>query len=189
MKCRESGMPEEALWATFFNAETALARLWPNPYGDAVELGCGFGTFTLVAARHTKGTITALDIDPEMIATVNAKAETLGLTNIQALEHDFVAGDLGVAPGSQAHVMIYNLLHMEQPVSLLRKAYEALETDGTVSVMHWRSDVPTPRGPPMEIRPTAEDCAAWLAEAGFTQIEHVDLSGSCPFHYGLIAWR
>lgn len=182
-------MPEEALWATFFHADTALARLWPDPHGDLVELGCGFGTFTLAAARSTKGRVTALDIDPEMIATVKAKAGVLGLTNIHALEHDFVAGDLGVAPGSQAHVMIYNLLHMEQPVQLLRKAYEALEADGTVSVMHWRSDVPTPRGPPMTIRPTAEHCAAWLAEASFAQIEHVDLSGSCPFHYGLIARR
>ena len=182
-------MPEEVLWASFFKADVALAHLWPKPQGDVVELGCGFGTFTLAAARLTKGIVTALDIDPEMIATVKAKAEALGLSNVRVLEHDFVAGDLGVAPHSQAHVMIYNLLHMEEPVQLLRKAYNALEAEGTVSVMHWRSDVPTPRGPPMDIRPTAEQCAEWLAEAGFAQVEHVNLGDSCPFHYGLIARR
>jgi SAM-dependent methyltransferase len=189
LKCRESGMPEEATWARFFDAEAALGRLWPKPDGDAVELGCGFGTFTLAAARRTRGIVTALDIDPAMIAAVNAKAKALGLSNIHAHEHDFVAHDLGVAPGSQSHAMVYNLLHMEEPVRLLRKVRDALKAGGTVSVMHWRADMPTPRGPPLDIRPTPEDCAKWLTEAGFTHIEQVDLSDSCPFHYGLSGRR
>jgi SAM-dependent methyltransferase len=180
-------MPEEALWAKFFDAERALAKLWPKPSGDAVELGCGFGTFTLPAAQRSAGIITALDIDPEMIALVRARAEALQLSNIHAREHDFVAGDLGVAPGSQSHAMVYNLLHMEEPVQLLRKAYLALEVGGSVSVMHWRSDIPTPRGPPIKIRPSAERCAAWLAQAGYRHIETVDLSDSCPYHFGLVA--
>lgn len=180
-------MPEEALWSTFFDADAAMRRLWPQPHGDVVELGCGFGTFTIAAARLTAGIVTALDIDPEMIALTRAKAETLGLANIRVQEHDFVAGDLGVPSGSQAHVMIYNLLHMEDPVGLLRKAHRALAAEGTVSVMHWRSDVPTPRGPPMEIRPSPQACASWLAEAGFSRIEQVELGESCPFHFGLIA--
>ncbi|GLQ98929.1 class I SAM-dependent methyltransferase [Dyella mobilis] len=182
-------MPEEALWATFFDPEDALDRLWPAPLGDAVELGCGFGTFTLAAARRSDGIITALDIDAEMVAAVRLKAQAQALSRIRALEHDFIAGDLAVAPGSQTHVMIYNLLHLEEPVPLLRKAYAALETGGTLSVMHWRSDVPTPRGPPLAIRPAPQACAAWLTEAGFSRIEHVDLGSGCPYHYGLTAWR
>ncbi|GLQ52729.1 class I SAM-dependent methyltransferase [Dyella flava] len=180
-------MPDEALWATFFDAEAALAKLWPGPHGDAVELGSGFGTFTLAAARHTAGIITALDIDPAMIANVRTKAKALGLSNIHLQEHDFVAGNLGVPPGSQAHVMVYNLLHMEDPVPLLRKAHHALASEGSISIMHWRCDISTPRGPSMAIRPTPDDCAAWLAEAGFELIKHVDLSDCCPFHYGLTA--
>jgi ubiquinone/menaquinone biosynthesis C-methylase UbiE len=182
-------MPEETLWASFFDAEAALARLCPEPQGNALELGCGFGTFTLAAARRTRGIITALDIDPAMIATVTAKAGALGLSNIHAREHDFVTHDLGVAPGSQSHAMVYNLLHMEDPVPLLRKVQRALCIGGGVSVMHWRSDIQTPRGPSMVIRPRPEHCAAWLAEAGFSQIEQVDLGDSCPFHYGLTATR
>jgi SAM-dependent methyltransferase len=182
-------MPEEALWATFFDATPALARLWPAPLGDVVELGCGFGTFTVAAARRSPGIVTALDIDADMIASVTGKANRLGLQNIHALERDFIADDLGVAPGSQAHVMIYNLLHLEQPVALLRKAHRALRADGSVSVMHWRSDIPTPRGPSLDIRPSLQRCADWLIEAGFSCTEPVDLSDCCPFHYGLIAWR
>ncbi|MGC1548368.1 MAG: hypothetical protein WA777_07540, partial [Rhodanobacter sp.] len=50
LKCRESGMPEETIWSTFFDADTAMAQLWPESHGNALELGCGFGTFTLAAA-------------------------------------------------------------------------------------------------------------------------------------------
>jgi SAM-dependent methyltransferase len=182
-------MPEETLWASFFDAEDALARLWPPPFGDAVELGCGFGTFTLAAACRSSGVITALDIDAQMVATVRSKAEAMGLSNIHVREHDFVAGDLGVPPGSQAHVMIYNLLHVEAPTDLLRKARHALAAGGTLSVMHWRTDIPTPRGPPLSIRPTPQACATWLMEAGCSRIEHVALGHGCPFHYGLTAWR
>ncbi|WP_225737519.1 class I SAM-dependent methyltransferase [Dyella acidiphila] len=180
-------MPEEALWSTFFDAGQALRKLWPQAGGDALELGCGYGTFTFAAARRTDGLITTLDIEPAMVALVRARATELGLPNIQAQVRDFVADGFGIAPGSQSHVMIYNLLHMDEPVRLLRHARHVLRSEGTVSVMHWRSDTPTPRGPPMDIRPSAEMCATWLAQAGFTQIEPVDLGDCCPFHYGLAA--
>ena len=182
-------MPEETTWSSFFDARAVMARLWPAPHGDVVELGCGYGTFTLVAAQQTQGIVTALDIDPEMVAYVRFKAEEQGITNIRALERDFVDSDFAVAPGSQSHVMIYNLLHIEEPVVLLRKALAALHEGGTLSVMHWRSDVPTPRGPPLAIRPTPEQCVEWLQQAGFAHVESIDLGDCCPFHYGLIARR
>jgi SAM-dependent methyltransferase len=182
-------MPDEGLWSTFFNAEKAIRKLWPQAEGDVLELGCGYGTFTFAAAKHTRGTVTALDIEPEMVALVDTRARELGLLNIQASVRDFVKDGFGVPPGSQTHVMIYNLLHMEEPVQLLRNAYQALRHDGTVSVMHWRSDVPTPRGPPLNMRPSPEQCADWLTQAGFSKIETVDLNDCCPFHYGLVARR
>ena len=69
-------MPEENLWATFFTPEELLRRLQVPTAGDVVDFGCGYGTFTIPAARVTSGTVHALDIDPEMIATTRAKAQT-----------------------------------------------------------------------------------------------------------------
>ena len=76
MKARDSGMPDEATWSTFFAAETAINRLFGGGRvdGDVVEFGCGYGTFTLPVARRTIGVVTALDIEPEMVALVRQKA-------------------------------------------------------------------------------------------------------------------
>jgi SAM-dependent methyltransferase len=130
-----------------------------------------------------------LDIEPEMIAVVREKAAGLGLHNIRAELRDFIADGAGVGAGSQAHAMIFNLLHLAQPVALLREARRTLQDGGVLSVMHWRSDIPTPRGPPLEIRPTPEQCRQWMADAGFRAIESVDLQDGCPFHFGLIGRR
>ena len=68
-------MPEEKLWASFFEPEAILDRLGLRALlGDVVEFGCGYGTFTLPAAERTAGTVHALDIEPEMVALVRAKA-------------------------------------------------------------------------------------------------------------------
>lgn len=191
MKGRESAMPEESYWATFFDADAAMKALFGGEEvaGDLVEFGCGYGTFTLPAALHTRGTVTALDIDPQMVACVGQKARSMNLPNIRAEVRDFVAQGTGLGSGTQAHAMIFNLLHLEDPVPLLREALRVLRVGGVLSVIHWRSDIPTPRGPSLDIRPRPEQCRAWMAEAGFTHIESVDLRASCPFHFGLIAKR
>lgn len=190
MKGRESGMPEEAYWESFFEAEVATNRLLGTAVqGNVIEFGCGYGSFTIPVARRTTGLVTALDIEPEMVGCVRQKAVTFDLPNIQVELRDFVAQGTGVDTGSQAHAMIFNLLHLEQPVTLLREAYRTLQDGGVLSVIHWRTDIPTPRGPSLAIRPTPEQCREWIADAGFHTIESVDLQSCCPFHFGLLARR
>lgn len=184
-------MPDEAYWSTFFDPEGSLERLLclGSPDSNIVEFGCGYGTFTLPAARRTGGLVTALDIEPAMVAHVRHKAITAGHHNISASVRDFVAHGTGLDDGSQAHAMIFNLLHLDQPLALLREARRNLQSGGTLSVIHWRSDIATPRGPSLAIRPTPEQCRAWIAEAGFRAISAVNLQPCCPYHFGLIARR
>ena len=81
MKGRESGMPEEDYWQSFFDADGVVETLFDaaGVAGDLVEFGCGYGTFTLPAARCTRGVVTALDIEPLMVARVRQKAEAQAL--------------------------------------------------------------------------------------------------------------
>ena len=189
MKGRESGMPDEAYWATFFDPEKLLRRLLPAGVhrGDIVEFGCGYGTFTLPAARSTSGVVTGLDIEPEMVACVRKKVLEAGVTNVVATVRDFVADGTGLADESQSHAMIFNLLHLEQPLVLLREARRVLMPGASLSVMHWRSDMPTPRGPSLAIRPSPEQCATWLHDAAFRSVEPVELEDASPYHFGLVA--
>ena len=55
-------MPDEDYWAPFFHPEGVLDRLLDANGSDCnvVEFGCGYGTFTLPAARRTRGQVTGL---------------------------------------------------------------------------------------------------------------------------------
>lgn len=191
MKGRESGMPEEDYWQSFFDADGVVETLFDaaGVAVDLVEFGCGYGTFTLPAARCTRGVVTALDIEPLMVARVRQKAEAQALLNVRAEIRDLVSQGTGLVSATQSHAMIFNLLHLEQPLALLREAHRTLHCGGTVAVMHWRSDVPTPRGPSLDIRPRPEQCQAWLSAAGFTDIRQVDVQAFSPYHFALLATR
>lgn len=189
MKGRESGMPDETIWSGFFDVEATLAALMGRGVydGNLVEFGCGYGTFTLSAARRTRGIVTALDIDSDMVALVRQRAAERGLDNVRAQLRDFLSSGTGLPDRSQRHAMIFNLLHIEEPVTLLSEALRTLQVGGTLAVIHWRSDIVTPRGPSLAIRPRPEQCRAWIKAAGFSHVRSVDLSHACPFHFGLVA--
>ena len=186
MKGRESGMPDNAYWGTFFNPRCILARMGcAGACGDVVEFGCGYGTFTLPAAESVAGTLFALDIEPDMVALTARQAVEAGLSNVVAKVRDFVAVGCGRADESAGYAMLFNILHIEDPVGLLREAFRVLVPGGHAGMIHWRSDIPTPRGPSMPIRPTAEQCRAWGEGAGFEYVRDEPLC-CCSWHWGLV---
>jgi ubiquinone/menaquinone biosynthesis C-methylase UbiE len=188
LKGRESGMPEEEYWTSFFDVDCILTQLQCTLMGTEtiVEFGSGYGTFTLPAARQTVGEVITFDIEPEMVQTVQNKAAAEGLTNIQASVRDFIDEGSGLSHASIDHVMIYNLLHVEQSLDLLREAHRVLKPNGMLSVIHWNHDPDTPRGPPMNIRPRPEDCIELAQRAGFDLVTQPDLSQCAEHHYGII---
>lgn len=187
MRTRESGMPEAALWESFFDTERILDQLHLKAGTDsAVEFGCGYGTFTLPAARRAR-IVHAIDIDPQMIACTKARAHACGVANVSTHVRDFVAEGTGLADASIDYAMLFNILHAEQPHVLLTQALRVLRPSGLLGVMHWNYDPTTPRGPRMEIRPRPEQCAGWAVELGFRQVsEFIDLP---PYHYGFVFER
>ena len=182
-------MPDEAQWAGFFDCEATVARLLgaAKVHGDVLEFGCGYGSFTLPVAQRTIGVVTALDIDPAMVARVQDKVARLNLRNVRVQVRDFVVDGSGVVSASQAYALIFNLLHLQRPVTLLGEAYRSLHCGGQLAVVHWRSDIATPRGPPLDMRPTPAQCRQWLTAAGFHDVVSVDIADCCPFHFGLLA--
>ena len=189
MKGRESGMPEGSDWETFFDPRCILEKLGCLGHcGDIVEFGCGYGTFTIPAAQLVAGRVFALDIEAEMVAETARKATDAGLANVFAEQRDFVASGCGRADKSAGYAMLFNILHIEDPVALLREAYRVLSPGGTVGIIHWRTDIPTPRGPSLDIRPTPDDCRSWGEAAGLKIVRYESLC-CCSWHWGLIMRR
>ncbi len=184
-------MPEEVDWNTFFDTECVIKKIFGEKgcQGNLVEFGSGYGTFTLAVAKYLTGTVFALDIEADLIEQLRQKSNERAIRNIHTEVRDFVTDGTGLEAESQSHAMIFNLLHLENPVELLKEAYRVLQPDGKLSVIHWRSDIPTPRGPALDIRPTPEQCRGWMKDAGFHLIQDVDLSECCPFHFGIVAIR
>ncbi|SDR80194.1 class I SAM-dependent methyltransferase [Opitutus sp. GAS368] len=184
MKLRESGMPPQDFWETLFDVPRILDAFGFGPdTAEVVELGCGYGTFTLPLARRIGGTVHTLDIDAAMVALTAQRAAEAGLANIKAVTRDVLAAGFGRPAGSCAAALLFNILHAEEPVALLRAAREVVRPGGLVAVIHWRSDIPTPRGPSLDIRPHPEKITAWAPEAGLAvEGTSFDLP---PWHFGL----
>ncbi|MFO7984175.1 MAG: class I SAM-dependent methyltransferase [Desulfuromonadales bacterium] len=186
MKVRDSGMPEEEKWTDFFDPESIL-RLFGLDRGveNLVDFGCGYGTFTVAAAKLVSGTVYALDIEPEMIETVRTKCRHAGLDNVRAELRDFVSSGTGLAENSVDAALLFNILHHENPRDLMAEALRILKPGGRLAVIHWNYDPTTPRGPSLEIRPRPEQCIAWGREEGFVFNEE-DRFNLQPYHYGLL---
>lgn len=184
MKVRESGMPERDMWEKFFSPVKILTTLGiNNQTGDVAEFGCGYGTFTIPAAKLIKGKIYALDLELDMIHITNEDAKANGLNNVQTVLRDFMAEGSGFPDGSVDYVMLFNILHLEKPIVLIKEAKRILKKGGNLGVIHWNYDPKTPRGPSMDIRPKPEDCIKWAEQAGFHSPKRYDLK---PYHYGIV---
>jgi SAM-dependent methyltransferase len=186
-KGRESGMPEAEMWQGFFDPAHILDRLDCSHPGNVVEFGCGYGLFTSEAARRSSGIVYALDIEPEMIAATLTAAGNAGVANVQPMQRDFVVHGTGLPTGSCDYAMVFNLLHIEDPVALLREAFRVLMPAGRLGVIHWNVDPATPRGPSVELRPTPEQCRLWAEEAEFGFVRHEP--GIARWHWGLLMKR
>lgn len=186
MKVRDSGMPDEEMWSGFFDPAKVLAIFGLDQNVQSlVEFGCGYGTFTLAAAGIAAGTVHALDIESEMVDVVRQKCDEAGIDNVQAEVRDFVAAGTGLADNSMDAALLFNILHHEEPVNLMKEAFRVLKPNGMLAVIHWNYDPTTPRGPAMEIRPRPEQCIEWGREAGFS-FNAQNCYDLPPYHYGLL---
>ena len=182
-------MPDAGAWSEFFDPECIVAKLGCDERsGDVVDFGCGYGIFTIAAARIVRGKVYALDLDPAMIAATGESARAAGLQNVRAEQRDFLARGSGRPGGSAGYAMLFNILHLEDPMALIGEAHRILAPGGKLAVIHWNYDPATPRGPSMAIRPRPAQCRDWLARGGFAVPGIAPLPCS-PHHYGLVGER
>jgi ubiquinone/menaquinone biosynthesis C-methylase UbiE len=80
--------------------------------------------------------------------------------------------------------MLFNILHHESPLDFINEAYRILKQNGKVGIIHWRSDVDTPRGPDLSIRPKPSQILQWIDKSKFSIYKEPVVIE--PYHYGLV---
>ena len=80
--------------------------------------------------------------------------------------------------------MLFNILHHDSPDEFISEAYRILKPNGKIGIIHWRSDISTPRGPDYNIRPKPEQIKKWLDKRKFkVEKEPIVIE---PYHFGMI---
>jgi SAM-dependent methyltransferase len=99
MKVFDSGIPEETWWNSLFDMAAILKCVNPMPeICPVVEIGCGYGTFTVPIARAAVGAVHAFDIEAAMIERARTNVAAAGLRNVQFQQRDVLVAGTGL-PG------------------------------------------------------------------------------------------
>lgn len=185
MKVRDSGMSAENMWSEFFQVDLILPKLQINSsISDLVEIGSGYGTFTIPASRIIKGKLYAFDIDKEMIEILSQKLLNDNIGNVKPEQRDILTQTTGLDDNSVDYVMLFNILHHESPEIFLIEAHRILKPKGKIGIIHWRSDISTPRGPDLSIRPKPEQIIQLIDKQKYWIDKEPFIIK--PYHYGLV---
>jgi ubiquinone/menaquinone biosynthesis C-methylase UbiE len=142
-----------------WDMRNALVHAGLRPGETVLELGPGPGAFTLEAAQRVgpAGKVIAVDIQPEMIAQVQARVQAAGVTNVDT--HVASAYELPLEDASVDRTYLVTVLpEVPDPVRALREIRRVLKPGGVVSMTEEFLDPDYPR------RATT---TAWSEAAGF----------------------
>lgn len=185
MRLRESGMPEEVYWESLFDVDLILNRLEIDErLKDVIELGCGYGTFTVPTAKRIGGTLNTCDVDQRMVERTQHRCAEAGVGSVICGVRDVASDGFGVAPSSQDGCLLFNVLHCENPIEILAESARRVRAGGKVFVIHWCHDPATPRGPSLSIRPRPDQILTWAQATGALQRDSMVLELP-PWHWGL----
>jgi ubiquinone/menaquinone biosynthesis C-methylase UbiE len=184
MKINDSGMPEETYWNSLFDISLIIEWLdLKNVSGPIVEVGCGYGTFTLPIANNTKNKIYAFDIEPVMIETTQSYVQQAGIHNVQFIQRDIIDQGTGLDSDSVGLVLLFNILHFAERGIMLEEAFRILKPSGIIAIIHWRKDIATPRGPALHLRPDRQTTLDSITGLDLSIIGNDRILE--PYHWGI----
>ncbi len=191
-RCSNTSMPDRDWWGSLWpEPADTLLQMGLRPGMAMLDVGCGYGLFTIPAARLVESRpVVGLDIDADVLELGRSLGS--GLTNCS-----WVWGDLRqlrqtfTTPFEM--VFLHSTLHgIEDKVGLVREVHALLAPGGRFAVVNWLP-IPReqtiwlghPRVPKQEVRMGAEATVDLVlgAEPELRLERTVPLP---PFHYGLI---
>ena len=123
------------------NAAMMIKELRIQPGWTISDLGCGNGYHALTMAGLTgeKGTILAVDIQPQMLDMLSARATGRGLKNIKTILGSY--HDPKLPPASCDLILLVDVYHeFSHPAHQLRAMHAALKPEGRVALVEFRAE-------------------------------------------------
>ena len=185
MKVPDSGMPDQDYWESLFNITLIMDWLHPLPsHGPIVEIGCGYGTFTRALAGASCQPVITFDIEAAMVHRTLARVAADGNAGrVKASQRDVLADGTGMPNSSCGMVLLFNILHFPERRELLAEAARILVPGGSIAIIHWRRDVPTPRGPLVDLRPGPAEIRAAIEGLPLSETDIGRILE--PWHWGI----
>ncbi len=116
-------------------ASTIISLLDLQPGMKVLDAGCGPGRLSIPVAKAIgpQGELTALDLQPEMLARVQEKAAAAGLTNLRYVQAGLGEGKLEKAYYDCA-MLVTVLGEIPNQAAALQEIYECLKPGGRLSI-------------------------------------------------------
>jgi len=181
------GMPhafdDAERWAAVFDAperdawqrpDEVVAKIVTRDDLRVVDLGAGTGYFSARFARRVpRGEVVAVDIEPNLIAHLTARAQREGLGNL--VPHLAKPDDPSLAAWAGRVDVVFTCdtyHHIGDRVAYFRRVVDVLAPGGRVVVVDFRPD--SPRGPPPDHKIAPEVVDRELGDAGLALVEAWD---------------
>jgi ubiquinone/menaquinone biosynthesis C-methylase UbiE len=180
LSCHGGFSLDEATRRSWYNPEAILRATSVDEGAVFVDVGCGDGFFSVLAARKVgeSGMVYAVDIDVEAIERLKTKARERRLMNIRT---KVGAAEETIFCTACADIIFYSMvLHdFKDPAQVLRNARKMLKPSGILVDLDWKKHE-MPFGPPVNIRFSEPQASQLIEQAGF-KVKSVKEAGL--YHY------
>lgn len=169
--------PERDAWQ---KPHQVIEALGLEPGARVADLGAGTGYFAVrLASMLPGGRIYAVDIAPDMVRYLEARAKREGLSNMLAVKGE---PDNPNLPDKADLVLLVDVYHhVEDRVDYFRRLGGVLRPGGRVAIIDFRLD--SPAGPPRAARLAPDAVKAEMKAAGYTLAAEHDF---LPYQYFLV---
>jgi ubiquinone/menaquinone biosynthesis C-methylase UbiE len=164
---RESRQREE-------DCTTLLTALKVEAGQTVCDLGCGNGFYTLPLARLVgeKGSVLAVDIQPEMLRLLEDRAKKERVSNVRTILGTLV--DPRLEPASIDLILLVDVYHeFSHPEHMLRAMHKALKPKGRMALVEFRAEDPKVPIKPLH-KMSKEQILKEIPPNGFRLVEEFD---------------
>jgi ubiquinone/menaquinone biosynthesis C-methylase UbiE len=165
------------------NPKTLWSALHLDPGITFLDLGCGEGNYALAAAEiiGPYGTVYAVDLWAEGIATLKARAAQEGRDNLKALvapAGEIPLEDHSIDVGFMATVL-HDLVEAGTAIAALAEMTRLVKPDGLLAIVEFEK-IDGPPGPPRHIRLDPDEVEELVTPFGFSRQKVKKLG---PYNY------